>query len=111
MPKSDIYSGLLGESELLPIGKQMLTHYFHSNSMTPIKAEGPFRLPLIHLKTQEKIKPTIECWLDLICKNDEIIEFNTPARTLNESDANDSLQLTCYCYGYEMLYQKRPKLF
>ncbi len=94
---------------LVFIGKQMLTQYFHSDQDTPVDAEIPFSLPLIDPLTGEVLGPTIEGWMDLIEKDDVVVEFKTSARTMSENDLKDSLQVTCYSYAYEMLFQKPPK--
>ena len=94
---------------LLLMGKQMLSQYFHSEHSTPVDAEIPFSLPLIDPNTKEVLGPTIQGWMDLIEKDDVVVEFKTSAKTMSENDLKDSLQVTCYSYAYEMLFQKPVK--
>ena len=97
------------QDSFLLMGKQMLTQYFHSNSANPVNAEIPFSLPLIEPMTGEVLGPTLDGIMDLIEENHTIVEFKTSAKTMNADDANDSLQLTCYGYAYEMLFQAKPR--
>ncbi|MBW2063370.1 MAG: PD-(D/E)XK nuclease family protein [Deltaproteobacteria bacterium] len=98
------------EKDLLIIGRQMLTQYFHSNHLRPVAAEVPFNLPLIEPFTGEVLRPTLEGVIDLVETGHVLVEFKTSAKTMNSDDLQDSHQLTCYAYAYEMLFQARPKV-
>jgi len=98
------------EADLLTMGKNMLTQYFHAYQETPVAAEVPFSLPLIELVTGEVLGPTLDGKMDLVGK-DGVVEFKTAAKSLSERDIKDMLQLTCYGYAYRMLFQKDLKSF
>jgi putative RecB family exonuclease len=97
------------EKSLRHIGKQMLTQYFHSDHTRPVDAEVSFSLPLVNLVTRETLEPRIEGFIDLIGKEHVLVEFKTSARTMNAADLKDNIQLSCYSYAYELLYQARPR--
>lgn len=101
-----------GETEngLLAIGKQILNQYFHSDQKMPVDAEIPFSLPLVDPMTGEVLGLNVKGIMDLIEKDHVLVEFKTSARTINQQDLQGSLQLTCYSYAYEMLFQKVPRL-
>ena len=99
------------ESALLLMGKQMLTQYFHTDQKMPINAEIPFSLPVINSVTGETLSTRIEGFIDLIEEGHVIVEYKTSARSLREQDLHDSLQLKCYVYAYELLFQARPRSF
>lgn len=96
------------ESSLLSLGKQLLTQYFHAYEGTPAEAEVPFHLPLVDPVTGEVLRPMLMGFVDLVEEPDVIVEFKTSLRTLTAQTINQSLQLTCYSYAYEMLFQKPP---
>ena len=100
-----------GESEksLLFMGKQMLRQYFHSEKKPVVNAEIPFSLPLVDPISGAVLGVTLEGYIDLIQQGHEIVEFKTSTRTLTEQTVKDSVQLTCYSYAYEMLFQARPQ--
>ncbi len=79
-------------------------------NIKPLGAEVPFVLPLVDLSTGEKLEINLEGFIDLIEKNDTIVEFKTSNQAMNRTDLDDHLQLTAYGYVYEMLYQRPPKL-
>jgi len=98
------------ESKLTVLGKEMLSLYFSQPYQKPVGAEVPFVLPLVNLSTGERLDINIEGYIDLIEKNDTIVEFKTSSQAMNSTDIDDHLQLTAYSYAYQMLYQKGPRL-
>ena len=57
----------------------------------------------------ERLGINLEGYIDLIEKDDTIVEFKTSAQTMNQMNVGSHLQLTIYSDAYEMLYQKPPK--
>ena len=97
------------EDRLVVLGKEILSLYFNRPYKKPVGAEVPFVLPLVNLQTGEKLDINIEGYIDLIEKDDTIVEFKTSSQTMNQTDIDDHLQLTAYSYAYKMLYQRPPK--
>jgi CRISPR/Cas system-associated exonuclease Cas4 (RecB family) len=79
------------ENKLTVMGKEMLSLYFN-------------------LSTGERLDMNIEGYIDLIEKDDTIVEFKTSNQAMNQNDADDHIQLTAYSYAYQMLYQRPAKL-
>jgi len=103
------YKNAETEPNLLAMGKQMLTQYFHSEKKPAVNSEIPFSLPLVDPISGAVLDVTIKGYIDLIREGHEIVEFKTSARTMTKQTVQDSVQLTCYNYAYEMLFQARPQ--
>jgi putative RecB family exonuclease len=98
------------EMKLAVMAKEMLGLYFQ-NPLKEIKGtEVPFTVPLINPANGQDLHIDLEGIIDLVEKDDTIVEFKTSNQTMNVEDAKESLQLTIYSYAYEMLYRKPPKL-
>lgn len=98
------------EMKLVVMAKEMLGLYFHD----PIKeikgVEVPFVLPLLNPANGEDLGINLEGIIDLIEKDNTIVEFKTSTQRIDPQDLSDHLQLTAYSYAFEMLYQIPPKL-
>jgi len=92
------------------MAKEMLGLYFHSPIKEILGAEVPFLVPLVNPSTKENLGIPLVGMIDLVEKDDVIVEFKTSNQTISNRDVGDYLQLTAYSYAYEMLYQKTPKL-
>ena len=103
------YKNSESEPNLLVMGKQMLTQYFHAEKTPAVNAEIPFSLPLVDPISGAVLGVTLEGFIDLIQEGHEIVEFKTSARTMTAQKVHESVQLTCYAYAYEMLFQTRPQ--
>jgi putative RecB family exonuclease len=98
------------ESKLTVLGKEMLSLYFNRPYTKPVGAEVSFVLPLVNLSTGERLDINIEGYIDLIEKDDTIVEFKTSNQAMNQNDVDDHIQLTAYSYAYQMLYQRPARL-
>ena len=98
------------EMKLIIMAKEMLGLYFHSPIKEILGAEVPFLVPLVNPSTKENLGIPLVGMIDLVEKDDVIVEFKTSNQTISNRDVGDYLQLTAYSYAYEMLYQKTPKL-
>jgi putative RecB family exonuclease len=101
-----------GEAEikLIIMAKEMLGLYFQQSPKEVKGTEVPFVIPLIDPSNGKSLGINLEGFIDLIEKDDTIVEFKTSTQTINPGDIGDYLQLTAYSYAYEILYQKPPKL-
>lgn len=97
------------ETRLTVMAKEMLSLYFGQPYEKPVGAEVPFVLPLVNLSTGERLDINLEGFIDLIEKDDTIVEFKTSNQAMNSGDLDDHLQLTAYSYAYQMLYHRQPK--
>lgn len=97
------------DSGLRMTGRELLTQYFHWDQGKPVRAEVPFSLPLVEPVTGEVLDLRLEGIIDLIETDHVVVEFKTSARTMSSQELEDNLQLTCYAYAYEMLFQSRPQ--
>lgn len=98
------------EMKLLLNGKEMLGIYFRS-PLDEIKgAEVPFHVPLLNTSTGEELGIPLEGIIDLIEKDDVIVEFKTSNRSMDPESLNDFLQLTAYSYAYRVLFGKEPQM-
>lgn len=98
------------EMKLVFMAKEMLGLYLY-NPIKEIKGtEVPFVVPLINPSNGRSLGISLEGFIDLIEKDDTIVEFKTSSQTMNSGDIEDYLQLTAYSYAYEILYQRPPKL-
>lgn len=98
------------EMKLLLTGKEMLRIYFHSSLEEIQGAEIPFHVPLLNLSTGEELGISLEGIIDLIEKDDVIVEFKTSSRSMDPESLNDYLQLTAYSYAYRVLFGKEPQI-
>jgi CRISPR/Cas system-associated exonuclease Cas4 (RecB family) len=97
------------EVKLLLTGKEMLGIYFNSPLNSIKSAEVPFHVPLLNISTGEELTVPLEGIIDLIEKDDVIVEFKTSARSMDPETLNDYLQLTAYSYAYRTLFGRGPK--
>jgi CRISPR/Cas system-associated exonuclease Cas4 (RecB family) len=97
------------EVKLLLTGKEMLGIYFNSPLNSIKSAEVPFHVPLLNISTGEELMVPLEGIIDLIEKDDVIVEFKTSARSMDPESLNDYLQLTAYSYAYRTLFGRGPK--
>lgn len=98
------------ETDLVVMGKEMLNLYFYNHLKEVSGSEIPFTIPLVDPSSGESLEMNFEGFIDLIERDDTIVEFKTSYKTMNQEDIDDHLQLTAYSYVYEMLYQKSPRL-
>ena len=97
------------EVKLMLTGKEMLGIYFNSPLNSIESAEVPFHVPLLNVSTGEELVVSLEGIIDLIEKDDVIVEFKTSARSMDPESLNDYLQLTAYSYAYKTLFGREPK--
>lgn len=90
--------------------KLLINVNFNRPYQKPVGAEVPFVLPIVNLSTGERLDVNIEGYIDLIEKDDTIVEFKTSNQAMNQNNLDDHIQLTAYSYAYQMLYQKSPGL-
>jgi putative RecB family exonuclease len=101
-----------GESEtsLQLLGRELLSQYYQMPANGVKGSEIPFVIPLVNPKNGEKTGINFEGYLDLVEKDDIIVEFKTSLRSMDQKDADEHLQLTAYSYAYERLMGKIPKV-
>lgn len=101
-----------GEQEvnLVVMAKELLGLYFQKPIKEVKGSEVHFVVPLVHPSNGKDLGITLEGFFDLIEKDETIVEFKTSAQSMGQDDIDGHLQLTCYSYAYEMLYQRPPKL-
>jgi len=97
------------EAKLTVIAKEILALYYHQEHNGVADSEIPFVVPLVNPSNGDSLGLNLEGFIDLIEKDDTIVEFKTSNQTYNQKNVDDNLQLTAYSYAYEMLYQKPPK--
>lgn len=99
-----------GEQEmaLVNLGKEFLTMYAKEEHPEIKGSEVHFSIPLVDTTTGEDFKIDMEGFFDLVEGEGTIVEFKTSAQTLSASDIDNRLQLTAYCYAYEILNHKPP---
>jgi len=100
-----------GESEikLLIMAKEMLGQYVDQPFKEIMGMDIPFTIPLVNPVTGETLGINLEGFIDLIEKDETIVEFKTSAQSMDQKDADEHLQLTAYSYAYEILQQRPPK--
>ena len=98
------------EIKLIACGKEMLSLYFSKAPKEIAGFEIPFMVLLINPSTKESLEVPIMGMIDLIEKDDVIVEFKTSSQGINAQEADDHLQLTLYSYAYQILYRRPPKL-
>jgi len=97
------------EITLLVMAREMLRLYHQNPVKNAVGSEIPFTVPLIDPTTGECLGMNLEGYIDLLEKDDVIVEFKTSAQIMYQQDVNEHLQLTAYSYAYEQLYHKPPK--
>lgn len=69
------------------------------STATPVAVEAEFRLPVMNLVTGESLEGVqLLSYIDRIDPGDEIVELKTSARSWNELQARQSIQMGLYCY-------------
>ncbi len=88
--------------ELEQQGLDMLRVYLDAmeDVGTPIAVEAEVRVPLVNLATGEKM-PDVELfgYIDRITRDHEPVELKTSGRSWSQMMADQSLQMTLYCYA------------
>jgi putative RecB family exonuclease len=97
------------EMKLLIMAKEMLREYFNQCPKEVMGTEIPFTTPLVNPATGETLGINLEGYIDLVEKDETIVEFKTSASIMDQNDVDDHIQLTAYSYAYEMLFQRSPK--
>lgn len=100
-----------GEQEivLIHLGKEFLGMYFKESPKSIKGSEIPFTVPLYNPDTGEDLGVTLQGFLDLVEKDDTIVEYKTSAQTLSAQDLDTRHQFTAYAYAYEILHHNPPK--
>lgn len=98
------------DAKLAFIAKEILALYFHQEHNGVADSEIPFVVPLVNPSNGYRLGLNLEGFIDLIEKDDTIVEFKTSAQTMKQKDIDESLQITAYCYAYEIFCRKPPKL-
>jgi putative RecB family exonuclease len=97
------------EMKLLVMAKEMLREYFSQCPEEVTGTEIPFTTPLINPVTGETLGINLEGYIDLVEKDETIVEFKTSVSVMDQADVDEHIQLTAYSYAYEMLFQRSPK--
>jgi len=98
------------DAKLAVIAKEILALYFHQEHNGVADSEIPFVVPLVNPSNGDRLGLNLEGFIDLIEKDDTIVEFKTSNQTFTQKNVDDNLQLTAYSYAFEIIYQKPPKL-
>lgn len=98
------------EMKLSILAKELLSLYFQEKHNSAKGTEIPFVVPLIDPSNGKNLGLNLEGFIDLVEEDDTIVEFKTSAQTMKQKDADESLQITAYCYAYEIFCRKPPKL-
>ena len=96
--------------ELRDKGKRLVQLYSQQFAdMKPQAVERIFRLPILDVSTgMFEASRDIQGKMDLIADN-EVIEVKTSARSINQREADTSLQLTLYSWAYRMIFGAEEK--
>ncbi len=97
------------ENMLLTMGREMLSLYYHSPQNGLVRAELPFRIPLVNPHTGANIGIPFEGFIDLIEADDTITEFKTSAKSITSDSLDDMLQLTIYSYAHRLIFGREPR--
>jgi putative RecB family exonuclease len=97
------------EMKLLVLAKELLSQYIGFPFKEIIGTDIPFTIPLINPVTGETLGINLEGFIDLIEKDETIVEFKTSNQSMDQKDVDDHIQLTAYSYAYEMIHQRPPK--
>ncbi len=95
--------------KLLVMAKELLGQYVSQPIKEIMGTEIPFTIPLVNPVTGEVLGINLEGYIDLVEKDETIVEFKTTNQSMDQKDADDHIQLTAYSYAYEMLHQRPPK--
>jgi putative RecB family exonuclease len=97
------------EMKLVVMAKELLGQYISLPFKEIMGTDIPFTIPLINPVTGETLGINLEGYIDLIEKDETIVEFKTSNQSMDQMDADDHIQLTIYSYAYEMINQRPPK--
>lgn len=97
------------EGRLTVIAKEILALYYHQEHNGVADSEIPFVVPLVNPSNGDRLGLNLEGFIDLIEKDDTIVEFKISNQTITQKNVDDNLQLTAYSYAFEIIYQKPPK--
>jgi len=98
------------QEELMDKGKRLIQLYSQQFAgMKPQAVERSFRLPILDVSTGmfESSRDILGA-IDLIA-DDEVIEVKTSARSVNQREADTSLQLTLYSWAYRLIRGEEEK--
>lgn len=98
------------ELKLMVMAKEFLALYFQNPVQEVKGTEIPFAIPLVNPIDGKALGISLEGIMDLIEKDETVVEFKTSSQTMDAREVHDHLQLTIYSYAYEMLHQKPPRL-
>jgi putative RecB family exonuclease len=98
-------------ARLIMQGREILSLYFQSPVENVEDTDVAFTVPLVNPENGHALSVPLEGFMDLVEKDDGIVEFKTSAQTISQKDADDHIQLTAYGYAYERLYQRPPKSY
>ena len=100
-----------GETEmnLMVMAKELLSQYLSEPLKAVMGSEIPFTIPLVNPVTGESLNINLEGYIDLVEKDETIVEFKTSNQTMDQKSVDDHLQLTAYSYAFEMLHRRPPK--
>jgi hypothetical protein len=96
--------------ELMDKGKRLVQLYYQQfGEMKPQAVERTFRLPILDVSTGLfESSRDILGKIDLIA-DDGVLELKTSARSINQREADTSLQLTLYSWAYRMIFGREEK--
>jgi putative RecB family exonuclease len=97
------------EMKLVVLAKELLGQYISLPFKEIMGTDIPFTIPLINPVTGETLGINLEGYIDLIEKDETIVEFKTSNQSMDQKDVDDHIQLTTYSYAYEMINQRPPK--
>lgn len=97
------------EMKLVIMAKELLNQYINLPFKEIMGTDIPFTIPLINPVTGETLGINLEGYIDLMEKDETIVEFKTSNQAMDQKDVDDHIQLTAYSYAYEMLHQRPPK--
>ncbi len=98
------------EMKLSFLVKELLSLYFQEKYNDVKGTEIPIVVPLIDPSNGKNLGLNLEDFIDLVEENDTIVEFKASVQTMKQKDNDEFLQITAYCYAYEIFCQKPPKL-
>ena len=98
------------QEELMDKGKRLIQLYSQQFAdVKPQAVERTFRLPILDVSTGLfEGSRDIQGKIDLIA-DDGVVEIKTSARSVNQREADTSLQLTLYSWAYRMIYGMEEK--
>ena len=98
------------QEELTDKGKRLVQLYSQQFAqIKPQAVERIFRLPILDVSTgMFEASRDILGAIDLIADG-EVIELKTSARSMNQREADSSLQMTLYSWAYRMIFGREEK--